>query len=265
MNALAPDRASMSAPSTGAAPFAQAVLAQTRAELTLTMRRGESVLITILVPAALLAFFASLRIVPTHSGATVAPIVFLVPGILALAIISTGTVSLGIATAYERYYGVLKRLGSSPLPRSGLLLAKGIAVLALEVFQVVLLLLIAAVVFGWRPVGSFWAALLVFLIGTACFAGIGMAMAGALRAEATLAGANALFLVFLILGGIALPVDHLPGVLQPLANVLPAAALTTALRGAMTPGGVVPLGSLALLAGWAVVVLAYAARTFKWE
>ncbi len=249
-----------------ARPFLRAVLAQTRAELTLTARQGESVLITIIVPAVLLAFFASLRLVPTVRGkAVAAPIVYLLPGMLGLAIMSTGMVSLGIATAFERYYGVLKRLGSSPLPRGGLLLAKGLSVLAIEVAQVLLLLALAAGFYGWRPVGSFGAALLVFLVGSACFAGLGMLMAGALRAEATLAGANGLYLVFLMLGGSVLPVDHLPGFLQGLAGVLPAAALTTALRGAMSPGGVVPLGSLALLAGWAVVFIAAAALTFKWE
>ena len=259
MSTLAPDHATPTP--AAAAPFARAVLAQTRAELTLTLRRGESVLITILVPAMLLAFFASLRLAPGGASG----ITYLVPGILALAIISTGMVSLGIATAYERYYGVLKRLGSSPLPRQGLLLAKGIAVLALEAFQVALLLTIAALFYGWRPVGSFWAALVVFILGTACFAGLGMLMAGTLRAEATLAAANALFLVFLILGGVVLPLDHLPAFLRPIAAVLPPAVLTTALRGAMSPGGAVPWGSLALLAGWAVIIIAVAVRTFRWE
>jgi ABC-2 type transport system permease protein len=265
----------MTAPATAAGPtswaahtrpFVRAVLAQTRAELTLTARRGESVLITIIVPAVLLAFFASLKLVPTvHGQPVAAPIVYLLPGMLSLAIMSTGMVSLGIATAFERYYGVLKRLGSSPLPRAGLLLAKGLAVLVVEAAQVVLLVALAAGFYGWRPVGSFGAALMVFLIGSACFAGLGMLMAGTLRAEATLAGANGLYLVFLMLGGSVLPIDHLPGILQGVAAILPAAALTAALRGALALGGAVPLDSLALLAGWAVVFLAAAALTFKWE
>jgi ABC-2 type transport system permease protein len=246
-----------------ARPFVRAVLAQTRVELTLTLRRGESVLITIIVPAVLLAFFAALKLVPATHGIT--PIEYLLPGILALAIISTGMVSLGIATAYERYYGVLKRLGSSPLPRGGLLLAKGISILVVEVAQVALLVALAAGFYGWRPVGSFWAALLVFLVGSACFAGLGLLMAGTLRAEATLAGANGLYLLFLLLGGSLLPIDHLSSFLQGIAIILPAAALTTALRGAMTPGGIVPLGSFALLVAWAVVFLVAAALTFKWE
>ena len=111
-------------------------------ELLLTLRRGENVLITLIVPVMLLIFFTSLNIVPAVNGPA---ITFLLPGILALAIMAAGMVNLGIATAYERYYGVLKRLGSSPLPRSGLIIAKVISILVLEVIQVVLLVGMAVV------------------------------------------------------------------------------------------------------------------------
>src|SRR5256885_9791355 len=107
---------------------------------------------------------------------------FLLPGILALAIMAAGMVNLGIATAYERYYGVLKRLGSSPLPRSGLIIAKVISILILEVIQVILLVGIAVVLYGWRPTGSPLLALLTIALGTVTFASLGLAMAGALRA-----------------------------------------------------------------------------------
>jgi ABC-2 type transport system permease protein len=247
---------------TGAAPLSRAILAQTRAELTMTLRRGETLLITLIVPTLLLLFFASLNIVPTVGQQK--PIDVLLPGILSLAIMSTGMVSLGIATAYERYYGVLKRLGSSPLPRWGLIAAKVLSVLAVEVGQVVLLSAIAMLLYGWRPQGSFFATLLVLLLGTVAFASLGMLMAGALRAEATLAGANGLYLLFLLIGGSVLPIDHLPKLLQPLANLLPAAALSSGLRGAMNPHGA-PGGSLLLLAVWSVVLLIAAALTFKWE
>src|SRR5437667_986558 len=188
-----------------AAPLHQQIIAQTRVELLLTLRRGESVLITLIVPVLLLIFFASLNIIPATTGKAVD---FLLPGILALAVMAAGMVSLGIATAYERYYGVLKRLGASPLPRAGLIAAKVLSVLALEVLQVALLVVIAAAVYGWRPPHSGVAlatAALALLLGTATFAGLGLAMAGALRAEATLAGANGLYLVFLLLSGAVLP------------------------------------------------------------
>lgn len=238
------------------------VAAQARAELVLTLRRGENILITVIVPTILLVFFAALGVPGVAREVTVP---FLLPGILALAIIATGMVNLGIATAYERYYGVLKRLGASPLPRGGLLAAKALSVIALEVAQVALLVGIAVVGYGWRPGGSVVVALVAVVLGTLAFAGIGLAMAGGLRAEATLAGANGLYLVCLALGGAILPLDRLPGPLQSLARVLPASALTDALRAAFDGAAPFPGGPLAVLAVWAVLALAVAARTFRWE
>ncbi len=193
------------AASTKAAPLGRQILAQTQVELLLTLRRGESVLITLIVPVLLLIFFASLNIVPATNGHAIN---FLLPGMLALAVMATGMVSLGIATAYERYYGVLKRLGGSPLPRSGLIIAKVISVLALELIQTVILVGVAAVFYGWRPTGTPLLALPVMVLGTVTFAALGLAMAGALRAEVTLAGANGLYLIFLLLGGGILPLEH---------------------------------------------------------
>jgi ABC-2 type transport system permease protein len=102
------------------------------------------------------------------------------------------------------------------------------------------------------------------LIGTAAFVGLGMWMAGSLRAEATLAASNGLFILFLAIGGVVLPTDHLPVVIQQIAQILPAAALSDALRSALSPTRVHG-GSLLLLLAWAVVLLVVAALTFKWE
>jgi ABC-2 type transport system permease protein len=244
-----------------AAPLQRAILAQTRAELSMTLRRGESVLVTIIIPALLLFFAMTLNIAPTNGQRAIE---FFVPGILVAAVMSTAMVSLSIATAYERYYGVLKRLGSSPLPRWGLIAAKTIAVLALEAAQIIFLLTLAALLYGWRPQGSFFAAVFILLLGTVTFAALGMLMAGALRAEATLAAANGLFLVFLLIGGTILPVERLPALVQPLARLLPAAAFSDALRGALSPHGVPPSAAVAL-AIWALIFLVAAAITFRWE
>src|SRR5689334_24302381 len=157
-----------------AAPLIRQILIQTQYELLLTMRRGENVLVTLIVPVLLLIFFTSLNIVPAVNGSSIN---FLLPGILALAIMAAGMVNLGIATAYERYYGVLKRLGSSPLPRSGLIVAKVISILALEVIQVIILVGVAVALYGWRPAGSPTLALLVMALGTVTFAALGLAMA----------------------------------------------------------------------------------------
>ena len=237
--------------------------AQTGMELRLTARRGESVLVTILIPAAVLLFFGSVPVLPTGGGH---PVDFLLAGTLALAVIATSLVNLGIATAYERSYGVLKRLGGSPLTRGGLLTAKIGAVLVVEVLQVVLLVSIAAIVLGWRPGAGASPAMLVvaLLLGTLAFAGLGLLLAGTLRAEATLAVANGLFLVFLLLGGIVLPVADLPGPLAALAAILPAAALADAFRIALGSGGDV-VQPLLILAVWGVGAVALASRMFRWE
>ena len=241
-----------------------ATAAQTRIELRLTSRRGENVLVTIVIPVVVLLFFASVSVLPTGDGA---PVDFLLPGALALAIIATSLVNLGIATAYERNYGVLKRLGGSPLTRTNLLAAKMTTVLVVEVAQVVLLVAIAALVLDWRPGPG--ASPIVFvvamLLGTLAFAGLGLLMAGALRAEATLALANGLFIGFLLLGGIVLPVSHLPGPLAALATILPAAALADAFRVALGSGEADLARSIAVLAIWGVASVALAVRTFRWE
>jgi ABC-2 type transport system permease protein len=246
-----------------ASPVA-ATLAQTGMELRLTARRGENVLVTIVSPVVVLLFFASVSVLPSGGGR---PVDFLLPGTLALAVIATSLVNLGIATAYERNYGVLKRLGGSPLTRIGLLSAKMGAVLVVEVGQVVLLVAIAFAVLGWRPGPGASPALLVvgLLLGTLAFAGLGLLMAGALRAEATLALANALFIAFLLLGGILIPVADLPAPLATLAGILPAAALADVFRAALGSAEVPIVGPVAILTAWGVGAVVLAARTFRWE
>ena len=248
-------------PATAASRW-RATAAQAAMELRLTSRRGENVLVTAIIPAVVLVFFASMQLVPSGAGD---PLDFLVPGTLTLAVIATGLVNLGIATAYERHYGVLKRLGGSPLSRSGLMTAKIATVLVVEVLQFALLGAIA-IALGWRigPNASPVVFVAAWLLGTLVFAGLGLLLAGTLRAEATLALANAAFIACLLLGGIVVPVDHLPGPLATVASVLPAAALSDAFRAALGTGG----GSgapFAILAAWAVGAVALTARTFRWE
>ncbi|MET0920815.1 MAG: ABC transporter permease, partial [Acidimicrobiia bacterium] len=176
---------------------AAALRAQTRIELLLTLRRGESLLVTLAIPLGILIFFSKVDAVNTTYAD---PIDFLVPGVLALAVMSSAMVSLGIATGYERRYGVLKRLGATPLSRAGLLAAKTANVLVFEAFQTVLIVGVGLAL-GWKVTGGLIAAIGLILLGTVAFAGIGMLMAGTLRAEANLAASNGLFLVLMFLGG----------------------------------------------------------------
>jgi ABC-2 type transport system permease protein len=239
---------------------ARAILGQARIEFLLTIRRGESLLVSLVIPIGILLFFSKVDAVNTIKD----PVDFLVPGVLALAVMSTAMVSLGIATGYERRYGVLKRLGSTPLSRAGLLTAKTLNVLLIELAQAIVIIG-TGLALGWSTSGRVVLAILLLLVGTVAFAGIGLLMAGTLRAEANLAAANALFLVLLFLGGMAYPLYKLPGALQAVAKGLPAAALAESVRGVLSASGSVPTWSLVSLAAWAVVAPLVAIRYFRWE
>jgi ABC-2 type transport system permease protein len=237
-----------------------AVVAQSRAETVLQLRRGENMVVTLAIPLGILVFFAK---VDTISSDYAQPVDFLVPGVLSLAVMATAMVSLGIATGFERRYGVLKRLGSTPLSRGGLLIAKTATVIALEIVQIVLIVGVG-VALGWEVPAGMVPAFGLLLLGTIAFAGIGMLMAGTLRAEANLAAANGLFLVLLFLGGMAYPLSKLPAGLEDFAKLLPAAALSETVRAALTPGPF-PTGELVVLVVWAIAAPLLAARYFRWE
>ena len=238
------------------------IAAQARVESLLTLRRGESLLVTLAIPLGVLVFFSKVDAVNTTLKD---PVDFLVPGVLALAVMASAMVSLGIATGYERHYGVLKRLGSTPLSRGGLLAAKTLNVLVIEVIQAVAIV-VTGLALGWSASGGrLLLALALLLLGTVAFAGIGMLMAGTLRAEANLALANGLFLVLLFLGGMAYPLARLPDALEVFAKALPAAALSETVRAALNSSIAFPTGELVVLLAWAVAAPLLAARFFTWE
>jgi ABC-2 type transport system permease protein len=122
----------------------------------------------------------------------------------------------------------------------------------------------AALALGWRPHGDVLVALAAVLIATVAFAGLGLLMAGTLRAEVTLAAANGLYLVLLLLGGMIVPLAKLPGALRAVARALPAAALSDALHAALASAAV-PGRAWVVLAIWAVAAPAAAAALFRWE
>jgi ABC-2 type transport system permease protein len=239
------------------------VAAQTRVELLLTLRRGESLLVTLGIPVMLLAFFSLVDVLPTEE-VTDDPVDFLAPGILALAVMSTAMVSLGIATGFERQYGVLKRLGSTPLGRPALLASKTTSVALVEALQLAVLVVVALAL-GWDVTGGAGLALVAVVLGTIAFGGLGMLMAGTLRGEVTLAVANGLYLVLLLLGGMIIPLDRLPDWLRTIAELLPAAALSDALHGTLGAAASVPGKAWIVLVTWAIVAPLWAIRTFRWE
>ncbi|MEU2456965.1 ABC transporter permease [Streptomyces sp. NPDC012473] len=248
-------------PRPGAAPLHRMIAAQAALETRMLLRNGEQLLLTVVIPALLLVLFSAVDVVGTGAGEAVD---FLTPGILALAVMSTAFTGQAIATGFERRYGVLKRLGASPLPRWGLMTAKTLSVLVTEVLQVVLLTVIAFAL-GWSPQGNPFSVLLLLVLGTVAFSGLGLLMAGTLKAEATLAAANLVFLLLLVGGGVVVPLDRFPEAAQSVLGLLPISALSDGLRDVLQHGAAMPWGDAAVLAVWAVLGLGAAARFFRWE
>ncbi len=237
---------------------------------------GETVFLTLGIPVVFLVFFSGVHVLPTG---TTHPVDFLVPGILALAVMSTSMTALGIGTGFDRGYGVLKRLGATPLGRPRLLAAKVLTVIGVELVQSAVLVG-AGFALGWNPGGSgggggaggdagsdvlVGAALGAVVLGTVAFGGIGLLLAGTLKPLVNLAVVNALFVVLLLLGGMLIPLGKLPGWLAGVSQVLPAAALADALHHALGSSTPVSVHDWIVLIVWAVVAPTLAATLFRWE
>ncbi|NMR21410.1 ABC transporter permease [Cellulomonas fimi] len=246
-----------------AAPAWRRVVAQALFEARLVLRNGEQLLVTLVLPALLLVGLARTSVVALDTqGAT--RVDFVTPGILALAVMSTAFTSQAIATSFDRRNGVLRLLATTPLGRRGLLAGKVVAVLAVEVVQVVVLGTVALAL-GWRPdVAGLGPALLALLLGTAAFTSLALLVAGVLRPEAVLAVANLLLVLLTVAGGAIVPALQLPGPLGDLARLLPSAALGEALRAALLDG-TVATGPLLVLGAWTAVLAWGAARLFRWS
>ncbi|CAA9394601.1 MAG: Efflux ABC transporter, permease protein [uncultured Nocardioides sp.] len=254
-------------PRPGGAPLGRQVAAQARMEARLMLRNGEQLLLALVIPVIVLVggVVAAGRL-RLDLGADRAVDV-LAPGVLALAVMSTAFTSIAIATGFERRYGVIKRLGSSPLPRHGLLLGKVLALLNVVALQLAVLVVVALLL-GWRPstedpVASVAATVLAVAAGTWAFASLGLFVAGVLRAEATLALANLVYLLLMAGGGVVLPPSTY-GAAGRLVEWLPSGALGDAMRAASLEAAVDGRALLVLL-GWGVVGTVLTARTFSWE
>jgi ABC-2 type transport system permease protein len=228
---------------------------------------GETVFLTLGIPVVFLLFFSGVHVLPTGVKH---PVDFLVPGILALAVMSTAMTALGIGTGFERGYGVLKRLGSTPLGRPRLLAAKIMSITAVELIQAVVLVSVGFAL-GWSPGGPggdgalVGAAIVAMVLGTVAFGGIGLFLAGTLKPLVNLTVVNGIFVVLLLLGGMLIPLGKLPGWLADIARVLPASALADALHGTLGNGTPVSTRDWIVLVAWALAAPVMAGLTFRWE
>ena len=243
------------APAPGRAPLPVVLRRQIRMELILTARRGEAVVLALGVPVLVLLGAGLTHATTLPAGDRLG---YVVPGVLALTVLSTAFTGQAITTGYERGYGVLKRLGASPLTRPGLLTAKTGAVFVLVVAQVLALAGIGTAV-GWRPnLAGVPSALGATVLATTAYCGLALCLASVLKPETTTAAATLIYVLLLATGGIMFGAPA--G-----AALLPLTAHAEALRDALTAGRAVPASAWLTLTAWAVAGVTAAVRTFRWE
>ncbi|WP_120520565.1 ABC transporter permease [Arthrobacter celericrescens] len=260
-NSSAADLASAGSAPSAPAPLFRRILLQGKYETLAMIRNGEQLILAVILP--LLALFG-LTVTPLLDGLGAPRVDIAVPGILALCAMSTAFTGQGIATGFDRRYGVLRFLSTTPLGRTGLIAGKILAVLAVLALQLAVVGAVAAVL-GWRPDPGGWLpGLAMLVLGAAAFTALGLLVAGTVRPEATLAITNLLWILLGALGGIVVPAVRLPAVASDLAHFLPSGALGEAMREAFLHG-TFALPQLSVLLLWTVVPGAAAVRWFKWN
>ncbi|MFC9516876.1 ABC transporter permease [Nocardiaceae bacterium NPDC056970] len=238
------------------APPARMLASQTKLELTLLLRNGEQLLITMLIPITLLI---GLTLLPIGDfGAD--RVDTIVPAVMMVAIMSTAFTGQAIAVGFDRRYGALKRLGATPLPKWGIIAGKSAAVVIVVAMQTLLLGGIGFAL-GWRPsVLGLALGAVVIALGTVTFACMGLLLGGSLRAEIVLALANILWFAMAGIGSVIFA-DQINDGVRIAAQIVPSGALAQALEDATA--GSVNLVCVGILVAWAAVTGFIATRTFK--
>lgn len=242
-------------------PLLRRVLLQGRYETLTMLRNGEQLILAVVLP---LMALVALAVTPLLDGLGASRVNIATPGVLALCAMSTAFTGQGIATGFDRRYGVLRFLSTTPLGKAGLIAGKMLAVLAVLVLQVAIVAVVALFL-GWQPaLAGILLGIPLLVLGAVTFTALGLLIAGTVRPEATLAITNLLWILLGALGGIVLPPTRLPAVVQDVVHYLPSGALGQAMRDALI-GGQLNVLAVVVLLGWSVLASAAAIRWFKWS
>ncbi|WP_166971964.1 ABC transporter permease [Brevibacterium atlanticum] len=240
----------------------QRIFSQAKFETVAVLRNGEQLLISLVFPLGLLIFLAKS---PLLTGLGVispdaSPLTIAVPGALSLSLASSAFTGQAIATAFDRRYGVLRQLATTPLGTNGLILGKLGAVIIVVLIQFALVLAVSLAL-GFRGPIDVLGAVLATVFGTAALLSLGLLMAGTVRAEATLAGSN---LIWVLMAGVGGLVIAPPGEWGTVVSYLPSGALGDAMRAAVGSGNI-DIKAIIVLLVWGLVGTLAARRWFRFE
>lgn len=248
-------------PDPGVGSRARMLVVHTRTETVLALRHSEQLLLTLVIPLALLVGLTLLR------GLVALPdprVDAALGTVLALAMMSTGFTSQAIALGFDRRYGLMRRLAATAIPRWLVVTGRLGGMAAVVVIQIVVLGGVALLL-GWRPeAGAVGWALLLVVLGAAAFGACGLLLGGSVRADLVLVIANVVWFLLLFVGGIVVPAAQLPAPVGAVVGLLPSGALADGLRTVLL-GGTPAVSQLVVLVVWAVVAGFAAARALRWD
>lgn len=241
------------------------VIEQGRYETMAMLRNGEQLMLNIIFPIMALIALRFTGLIDEYANSVgVSRMDAAVPGVLALCVISTALSGQGIATGFDRRYGVLRFLATTPLGRNGLIMGKCIAVLVVVAIQFTLVAVLGYGL-GWRPDAiAVSRSIITMLMGAGAFTALGLLIAGTVRAEATLAIVNIAWVILAGAGGVIFPLKSFPDWYAGVVAWSPSAALGDALRGNFIQHQWLADPHWVLIV-WTVVIGFIASRKFKWS
>ena len=241
------------------------VIEQGRYETMAMLRNGEQLMLNIIFPVMALFALRFTGLIDEYANSVgVSRMDAAVPGVLALCVISTALSGQGIATGFDRRYGVLRFLATTPLGRNGLIMGKCIAVLVVVAIQFTLVTALGYGL-GWRPDAiAVSRSIITMLMGAGAFTALGLLIAGTVRAEATLAIVNIAWVILAGAGGVVFPLKSFPDWYAGIVAWSPSAALGDALRGNFIQHQWLADPHWVLIV-WTVVIGFVASRKFKWS
>lgn len=241
------------------------VIEQGRYETMAMLRNGEQLMLNIIFPVMALIALRFTGLIDEYANSVgVSRMDAAVPGVLALCVISTALSGQGIATGFDRRYGVLRFLATTPLGRNGLIMGKCIAVLVVVAIQFTLVTALGYGL-GWRPDAiAVSRSIITMLMGAGAFTALGLLIAGTVRAEATLAIVNIAWVILAGAGGVVFPLKSFPDWYAGIVAWSPSAALGDALRGNFIQHQWLADPHWVLIV-WTVVIGFVASRKFKWS
>ncbi len=243
---------------------------QVRYNLTAFRRNRQGVFSTMLFPVIFLVLFAGVFGNHTVGAGHVKAATYYVPGIAALAVVTSSFANLVITITTQRETGILRRRRSTPIPAWVLITAQTLTTLLVSLAGVAVLLVIGQLAYGVTLHGAAVPAVAVTtLAGSIAFSCLAYALSTAVGSvDSATPTVQAIILPLYFISGVFIPSASLPPWLQDVARAFPVEHLASGLHHAFDPGlhgSAVPWTDLAILAAWAAAGLLLALRRFTWS